>query len=78
MQKSLRDTNERVFFDGKLVKSYFPHLKITVVRGTRTAWQYLWVHNELRRVYDGRVAMGEAVRPLASYSMLGANHFVSR
>ncbi|KAG7087825.1 hypothetical protein E1B28_013764 [Marasmius oreades] len=76
MQQTLREMTERVFYDNNLIESYFPRLKVTITYGTRTTWHCLWVPKEIQRIHDERVASGAKARPMKSYKMSGANHFV--
>ncbi|KAG7087822.1 hypothetical protein E1B28_013761 [Marasmius oreades] len=76
MQTTLRELTEQVFYDESLIKSHFPHLKVTVVYGTRTTWRSLWGSKELQRSYDERLSKGMKARPLRSYKISGANHFL--
>ncbi|KAL0062747.1 hypothetical protein AAF712_010369 [Marasmius tenuissimus] len=76
MQTVLRDMAQKVFYDEKLIKSYFPKVKITLIVGTRTNWHCIWGPMENKRRYDAHIAQaGKTARPVELYPIEGGNHF---
>ncbi|KAG7087823.1 hypothetical protein E1B28_013762 [Marasmius oreades] len=75
MQTTLKEVSERTLYNERLVRTYFPDLKLTLVVGTKAAWLCAWTVLEVQSIHDARVARGAATRPTKTYKIMGGNHF---
>ncbi|KAL0065579.1 hypothetical protein AAF712_007357 [Marasmius tenuissimus] len=75
MQTRISEMAEAVFFDAKLIDSYFPDLKVTVIVCARTQWHSLWASLETMKRYKAHIADGKPARPTQLIKIDGINHY---
>ncbi|EEB95792.1 hypothetical protein MPER_05184, partial [Moniliophthora perniciosa FA553] len=75
MQATLRAATDRVFYDKRIISSYFPDVKVTLIAGTRTNWQCMWGPLETKRIHDATVVAGKSARKMQLFRIEGGNHF---
>ncbi|KAF9491322.1 hypothetical protein BDN71DRAFT_1453025 [Pleurotus eryngii] len=66
----------RALFDEKLVQTYFPRDKVTVISCRQPERLCLWVTNRTQILHDGFVRRGKKIRQTQFIDVEKANHFV--
>ncbi|KAL0563546.1 hypothetical protein V5O48_018520 [Marasmius crinis-equi] len=72
-QGLLNETTQKVLFDEKVAKTFFPELKITHFSAPHSFWMTGVACMEIRRMYREKEAV---VRPIEFVELEGADHFV--
>lgn len=78
IMSAMAGETHRALFDERLVQTYFPRVKVTVMSCRQSVWLCLWVTNRTRTLHDEFVKRGKMVRQTQFIDVEGANHFVRK
>ncbi|KDQ27273.1 hypothetical protein PLEOSDRAFT_1041611 [Pleurotus ostreatus PC15] len=76
IMSAMAGETHRALFDEKLVQTYFPRVKVTVISCRQSVWLCLWVTNRTQTLHDEFVRRGKTIRQTQFIDVEKANHFV--